>query len=65
MNIATMEEIIRVMRPRGKIHLSHPTDFVETYYDDLINYFGKDNIQRVDNGIITEFDIILPWIYWH
>lgn len=59
-NPATMEEMLRVMRPRGKIHLSHPKDYADSYYDNLIKYFGEENIQRIDDGIISKFNVFIP-----
>jgi hypothetical protein len=59
-NPATMEEMLRVMRPRGKIHLSHPHDYTDSYIEILKNYFPQEYIQRIDNGIISEVYILVP-----
>lgn len=58
----TMDEMLRVMRPRGNIHLSHPTEYEDTYLQNLKKYFGKQNINRTyaSDGVISKFEILLP-----
>lgn len=60
LNNETMEEMLRVMRPRGKIHLSHPQDYADSYYKTLQQYFGESNIHRTNNGMISEISISVP-----
>jgi hypothetical protein len=56
-NIDTMKEILRVMKPRSKIHLTHPTEYAETYVKDMKILFEGYNIKRVDEGIMSDFYI--------
>lgn len=59
-NIDVMWEMQRVMRPRGKIHLSHPYEYADSYYKNLKEVFKDSHIQRQENGIVSEFYITLP-----
>ncbi len=38
---ATMAEILRVLQPRGEIHLSHPDDYANTSHTGLIEYLDE------------------------
>jgi hypothetical protein len=57
LSTSAMEEILRVIRPRGKIHLSHPSDYAEKYLDDLYEVFSGHNIKINHNSSIIEIDI--------
>jgi SAM-dependent methyltransferase len=59
LSIAAMEEILRVIRPRGKIRLSHPSDYAERYFDDLADIFQGHQIKVNQNGSITKIDITI------
>lgn len=54
LSTSAMEEILRVMKPRGKIHLYHPSDYADKYIDDLYEVFSghKININQLDNSIV-------------
>lgn len=56
-NIDTMKEMLRVLKPRSKIHLTHPSQYAQGYLNELENIFGKRNIRRVDKGIMSDFFI--------
>lgn len=59
-NTDVMWEMQRVMRPRGEIHLSHPREYADSYYEKLKSIFKDAHIERVNNGIISEFHITMP-----
>lgn len=59
-NLDAMWEIQRVMKPRGQIHLSHPHEYADSYYENLKAVFRDAHIQRFENGISSEFRIIMP-----
>ncbi|MBT5094981.1 MAG: hypothetical protein HOM21_12085 [Halobacteriovoraceae bacterium] len=49
LNGPIIEEILRVMRPRGKIRLSHPRDYADSAHLELIERLGE----RVDEVVRT------------